>query len=232
MLRKGKSAVEGTPRKVGVGLKRRREPSRRRLGWRLAWWESSHLLGGGLTFTRIERKTPVLRPVLQSKQSSLCGLHRSGDRGGGGPNGQIISVKRAADGRRQRGRKIINEERKKYRAKNGSLRNTSTDSKETTFVILVDHTSAPIRKERLSPTSKARREASRNKFVEKSRMPDRVKSFREIDSRENRPRARPGFVKPIRNGLRKIQNVIKCRPSSAETGLTGRENGIRFQKKE
>ena len=40
-----------TPRKVGVGLKRRREPSRRRLGWRLAWWgstekkEASHLLG-------------------------------------------------------------------------------------------------------------------------------------------------------------------------------------------
>ena len=37
--------------KVGVGLKRRREPSRRRLGWRLAWWgsteknEASHLLG-------------------------------------------------------------------------------------------------------------------------------------------------------------------------------------------
>ena len=39
-----------TPRKVGVGLKRRREPSKRRLGWRLAWWgstekkEASHLL--------------------------------------------------------------------------------------------------------------------------------------------------------------------------------------------
>ena len=38
-------------RKIGVGLKRRWEPSRRRLGWRLAWWgsteknEASHLLG-------------------------------------------------------------------------------------------------------------------------------------------------------------------------------------------
>ena len=30
-----------TPRKVGVGLKRRRDPSRRRLGWRLAWWGSN-----------------------------------------------------------------------------------------------------------------------------------------------------------------------------------------------
>ena len=96
----------------------------------------------------------MLRPALKSKQSSLCGLHRSRDRGGGGPNGQIISVKRTADGRRQRSRKIINEEREKYRAKNGSLRNTSTDSKGTAFVILINHTSAPIRKERLSSARK------------------------------------------------------------------------------
>ena len=40
-----------TIRKVGVELKRRREPSKRRLGWRLAWWgstekkDTSHLLG-------------------------------------------------------------------------------------------------------------------------------------------------------------------------------------------
>ena len=99
-------------------------------------------------------------------------------------------------------------------------------------MILKNDTSAPIRNGRLSPTSKARREASRNEFVKKGRMPDRVKSFREIDSRENRPRDRPGFVKPIRNGLRKIQNLIKCRPTRAETGLAGRENGIRLQKEE
>ena len=48
----------------------------------------------------------------------------------------------------------MDEEREKYRAKNGSLRNTSTDSKGTAFVILINHTSAPISKERLSPTSK------------------------------------------------------------------------------
>ena len=63
-------------------------------------------------------------------------------------------------------------------------------------------------------------------------MPDRVKSFREIDSREDRPRARPGFVKPIRDRLRKVQNLIECRPTRAETGLAGRENGIRLQKEE
>ena len=89
--------------------------------------------------------------------------------GGGGPNGPIVSVKRAADGRRQRSRKIIDEEREKNRAKNGSLRNTSTDSKGTTFVILIKHASAPVKKERLSPTNKARWEASRNEFYGKGR---------------------------------------------------------------
>ena len=45
----------------------------------------------GLTFSRTERKTPVLRPELQSKQSSLCGLQRSRDEKEKGPNGQIVS---------------------------------------------------------------------------------------------------------------------------------------------
>ena len=76
------------------------------------------------------------------------------------------------------------------------------------YVILINCASASIRKNRLSPTSKARREASRNEFMEKSGMPDRVESFREINSREDRLRAGSGFVKPIRNGLRKIQNLI------------------------
>ena len=75
-------------------------------------------------------------------------------------------------------------------------------------MILINHAGAPIRKERLSPTSKARREVSRNEFMVKGGMPDRVKSFREISSGKDRPRARSGFVKPIRNGLRKEQNLI------------------------
>ena len=122
--------------------------------------------------------------------------------------------------------------KEKYRDKNGSLWNTSTDLKGANLVILLNHASASIRKERLSPTSKARRKASRNEFMEKGGMPDRVDRFREIDSSEDRPRARPGFVKSIQNGLRKEQNLIECRPSRAETGLVGRENGIRFQKLE
>ena len=64
-------------------------------------------------------------------------------------------------------------------------------------MILINHASAPVRKERWSPTSKARREASQNQFVEKGGMPDRIKSFREIDSRQDRPKAWPEFMKPI-----------------------------------
>ena len=122
--------------------------------------------------------------------------------------------------------------KEKYRAKNGSLRNTSMDLKGANLVILINHARAPIRKETLSPTSKARRKASRNEFMEKGGMPDRVDRFGEIDSSEDRPRARSGLVEPIQNGPRKEQNLIKCRPSRAETGLVGRENGIRFRKLE
>ena len=50
-LEKERVQSKVTPRKMGVGLKRRRKLNNRRLGWRLAWWEStekkeaSHLLG-------------------------------------------------------------------------------------------------------------------------------------------------------------------------------------------
>ena len=53
-------------------------------------------------------------------------------------------------------------------------------SKVTTLVILKRHANTLIKKERLSPTSKARREASQNEFWEKGGMPDKIKSFREI----------------------------------------------------
>ena len=68
-------------------------------------------------------------------------------------------------------------------------------------MILINYPSTP-KKKRLSPTSKARTKASRNEFMEKGGMPDRVKSFGEVDSRQDRPGARSGFVKPIQNGLK------------------------------
>ena len=106
--------------------------------------------------------------------------------------------------------------REKYRAKNESLPNTLTDSKGATFVILINHTSTLMIKERLSPMGKARREVSRNKFLKKSGMPNKVKSFQETNSSENRQRARPEFVKPIQNGPRKEQNLIQNRSFMAK----------------
>ena len=106
----------------------------------------------------------------------------------------------------------------------GPERKTSTDSKEATFVIWKNHARAPYTKERLSPTSKARREASRIKFVKKGEVPDRVETFGKVYSSKNRPRARLRFVKPIRNGLTKIENLIKSGRSRAEASPARREN--------
>ena len=68
-LKKERARSNVTPRKVKEGLKRRWELNKQRWGLRLAWWGStekkkaSHLL---------ERKTPILRPAIQSNQCSLC----------------------------------------------------------------------------------------------------------------------------------------------------------------
>ena len=48
-------------------------------------------------------------------------------------------------------------------------------------MIMKNHTSAPVRKEKLSPMTKARREASRNELMEKGGMPNRVESFRKVN---------------------------------------------------
>ena len=116
-LEKESVRLKVTPKKVGVGMKRRREPSSRRLGWRLAWWgstekkEASHLLGlrGKHQYLDQRSNRNLVRPPPQWELR------------GGGPNGQIVSIKRAADGRRQTSQKIIGEEREKHWAKNGSL---------------------------------------------------------------------------------------------------------------
>ena len=75
----------------------------------------------------------------------------------------------------------------KRERRTGQERNSSTDSKGAAFVILINHASVLLRKERLSPTSKARSEASRNEVMEKGGMPDRVKSFREISGKVHCP---------------------------------------------
>ena len=102
MFVEGKSAVEDDLKTFGVGLKRRRELNKRR--W--AWWRSTgqkealHLLGlkGRHQYSDQHSSLTKYRCVASTAL---------GTEGGGGPNGQIVSVKRAADGRRQRSREII-----------------------------------------------------------------------------------------------------------------------------
>ena len=85
-----------------------------------------------------------------------------GTDGGGGPNGQVVSVKTAADGRSQKSRKMIDKKREKEQGQEHILVEHLDGLEKNDFVILINHASAPIRRERLSSTSKARREASRN----------------------------------------------------------------------
>ena len=126
MFRKGNSGVEGDPKESWSGIEMERGVEWEKLELEISLvginWEKRDL-----TLSRIARKTPVLRPALQSNQSSLCGLHRSEDQGIGAPNGQIASIKSAADGRNQISRRIIDEKRKKYRDKNGLKMNEFCD---------------------------------------------------------------------------------------------------------
>ena len=64
--------------------RRKGELTKEMLESRLEWWKST-------LSPRIGRKTPVLR------LSTLCGVHSSRYRGGGGPDGQVVSIKRAAN---------------------------------------------------------------------------------------------------------------------------------------
>ena len=160
----------------------------------------------------------------------MCGLHRSRDRGGGGPNGQVVSVKRAADGKKQRSRKIIDEERKVLGQE--LILAEHLDRLERNNFCDFDKPRKRAYQKGKIELNKQRREASRNEFVKKGGMPDRVENFREIYCSKGRPRARPGLVKLIRNRLRKIKNLIQSRPTRTETGLAERENEIRFQKEE
>ena len=112
-------------------------------------------------------------------------------------DGVVVSIKIAAHGRRQTSRKIILEKTIINRIKNASLWDTARTPKGASFVILKYHTSAPIRKKRLSPTSKARRNTIRNKFMKTSGRPDRVEYLGEVDCSKSRPRTPLSLLNPF-----------------------------------
>ena len=226
MLKKERVRSKVIPRKVGVGLKRRVELIGRKWCWKIIFMGIHR--EGGFIFIWIRRKTPVLIPVLQSNQSSLCSLHNNRDRR---PEGQVISIPRTlTEISSKAGRSL--KEREKNRVKYGSLRNISTDSKGATFMIFKNHATAPVRKERLSPTSKERGGGgSRNEYMKKTEMPNRIKRLRKINRSKNHWRARLGFVQPIYNRLRKLMNLINSKPTRAQTGLERIENGVKAQER-
>ena len=80
------------PRKVGVGLKWRHEPSRRKLGWRLAWSgsnkkEASHLFGLRGRHQYSDKRSNQIRATCVA--STTVGTERREE-----PNGQIVSPKK------------------------------------------------------------------------------------------------------------------------------------------
>ena len=97
-LEKERVQLKVTPRKVKVGLKvlkRRWEPSKRSFRWRSTEKEASHLL-------ELRGRHQYSDQRSNRNRASCVASTAMGNRGGGGPNGQIINIKRAADGRRQR----------------------------------------------------------------------------------------------------------------------------------
>ena len=69
-------------------------------------------------------------------------------------------------------------------------------------MILKNHASTRVRKERLSSSIKARRASIRNRLVEKTGEADKVKTFREINSSKDCTRAPLGYgmVNPFEMG--------------------------------
>ena len=122
---KGKNAAEGDCEKSWSELKRKGELIEKRWGWRLAWWglawwgftekkEASRLLGLIGRHQYSDQRS-------NRNRASLCSLRHHKDRRGGGPNGHVVNIiMRAADGRWQTNRQIID----KKRVQNGYLQNT------------------------------------------------------------------------------------------------------------
>ena len=106
-LEKKRVRSKVTPTKVGVGLKQRRDPSKRRLGWRLAWWgstekeEASHFLG--------LRGRHQYSDQLSNRNRAPCVASTTVGTEGRRTKWPDRQRKGSSYGRRQRSRKIIDE---------------------------------------------------------------------------------------------------------------------------
>ena len=110
MFRKDKSAVEGDRNESWSGIEMKGELNKRRCGWRLVLWgftEKKHTL----YLIQLRGKPQYLDQRSGGNKATRVTCTAEGT-DGGEPDGQVVSIKRAADRRTQRNRKIINEKRK------------------------------------------------------------------------------------------------------------------------
>ena len=94
-----KSVVKGDRNKSGRTTKAKRRVQQEEVGLEVS------LIGihrkRDLIFVRIERNRTALKSALQSNQSSLGSPHSSRSRWGGRLDGQVVSIKRTADGSKE-----------------------------------------------------------------------------------------------------------------------------------
>ena len=90
------------PKKVGVGLKQKGLVEQEEIELKISFVRI-HRKEEGLKFAWIKSKTPMLSPALQSNLGFLCGLgnKRYQDGEEGRADGQVVSLKRAAEGGRE-----------------------------------------------------------------------------------------------------------------------------------
>ena len=98
-LEKKRSAVAGDLKKSWGGIETEAGVELEEIGLEVSLVEMQR--EKGLTFARVERKTVVLiRPCPSRIRAPCVASTAVGTDGGGGPNGQVVSIERAADGRR------------------------------------------------------------------------------------------------------------------------------------
>ena len=109
------------------------------------------------------RTPPVLRPALQSNQSSLCRLYNRKNQGVGGSNSLVVNIKKQLTEDKDTEKSLMKREKKTRSRTVGTPRWT----RRVTF--FCDRERACHKKKRPSPSSKARWEARQNILMEKAR---------------------------------------------------------------
>ena len=130
-------------------------------------------------------------------------LRRSKDRGIGEQKYHIAIIKRAAEGKGSEAGRSLMKRKKSARPRTDPCKIPRRTRNER-FCDFEKPRKRAYWKGKIDNNEQSLREASRNMFLEKSGMPDRAETSKVVDRRKNCPRARLGFVKPIRYEPKKI----------------------------